>query len=393
MARDLRGLLGGSKSRGLVILMANGRLEVAKRTGGNAPLLYRRDTVRVAFGIAFALVCGVLCGCNRPVRDEGLTRATSLRDRALSYLKAAVGYGPNPAVRVEAVEALEAAGGESARVWIRSALLDEHPAVRFAACVASGRLEDAAAERRLRLCVNDQDPSVQVAALFALHRLGITTGTGRIPTYLLQHPDPAVRRNAALILGLLGEPGAIRILARAMRDRDAGVRQHALEAMARLGSAEARQELTFMTNSGVGSEEVFALGALAETGDPEYAETFRYKLNSAAHLETRLSAARALGLLGSDEGLHVALDVLKNGFRTRHETQDSPAAQILRVRQLALAALGAIAHADALTTVADILDDPSDPRVQVSAAQATLQIIQAQPASTSPFVTAGLSEN
>ena len=80
--------------------------------------------------------------------------------------------------------------------------------------------------------------------------------------------------------------------------------------MARLGSREARQELTFMASSGIGSEEVFAITALAHTRDPRSLDTFRYKLGTAANLETKLAAARALGLLGSDEGFEVALGAL-----------------------------------------------------------------------------------
>jgi HEAT repeat protein len=226
--------------------------------------------------------------------------------------------------------------------------------------------------------VDDEDASVQVAALFALHRLGYEELTGRMPTYLLHREDVTVRRNAALVLGFLDEPGAIKILARAMRDGDEGVRKHALEAMARLGNQEARQELAFMTNSGVGSDEVFAIGALAETGDRIYLDAFRYKLATAVHLETRLAAARALGRLGSDEGFDVAMKALKTSRPSRRDPDDPGAGQILRARQLAAAALGAIGRSDALPACAALIGDPTDPRVQVSAARAVLEITAAR---------------
>lgn len=301
-----------------------------------------------------------------------------LERRALNCLKAAIRYEHNPSVRLEAVEALESSGCEEGLPWIRSALLDEHPAVRFAVCVAVGRLRDAVAEQRLRASVDDEDAGVQVAALFALHRLGHEELTGRMPTYLLHREDVTVRRNAALVLGFLDEPGAIKILARAMRDGDEGVRKHALEAMARLGNQEARQELAFMTNSGVGSDEVFAIGALAETGDRIYMDTFRYKLATGVHLETRLAAARALGRLGSDEGFAVAMKALKTSRPLRRDPHDPGAGQILRARQLAAAALGAIGRSDALPACAALIGDPTDPRVQVSAARAVLEIVAAR---------------
>ncbi len=193
-------------------------------------------------------------GCAAPGRAGSAPARQPPDRRAVDVLKAALRYEANPVVRVEAVEALESYGDPSVLPWLRSALLDGHPAVRFAACVALGRLKDHVATGALRNCAADEDPSVRAAALFALHRLGHPEGTGRLATFLLTHKEATVRRNAALLLGLMEEPGAIRILAKAMKDPDAGVRQHALEAMARLGNAEARQELVFMTNAGVGSE-------------------------------------------------------------------------------------------------------------------------------------------
>ncbi|MGB2986427.1 MAG: hypothetical protein WBE26_11140, partial [Phycisphaerae bacterium] len=181
--------------------------------------------------------------------------------------------------------------------------------------------------------------------------------------------------------------GAIKVLARAMRDADAGVRHHALEAMARLGNREARQELTFMTNAGIGSEEVFAIGALAETSDVVYLDTFRYKLATATHLETRLAAARGLGRLGSDEGFKEALRALRINRPLRNDPHDPAAGQILRVKQLAAAALGAIGRADALPALSRLMEADRDPRVQVSAARAILDILTKDQARPLPFAT------
>jgi len=331
------------------------------------------------------LLLTITAGCAQPHKaDNDLNRMT-LKRRAMECLTAAIRYQANPVVRVEAVEALESSGCKEGLPWIRAALRDDHPAVRFAACVAVGRCADPVALENVRKCVDDHDASVQVAALFALHHLGQTWQTGRIPTYLLNHDDVTVRRNAALILGLLDEPGAVKVLARAMRDRDAGVRQHALEAMARFGNREARQELAFMTNAGIGSEEVFAIGALAQTGDPVYLETFRYKLATATHLETRLAAARGLGRLGSDEGFETALKALRTRKPLIDDTNDPPAGQILRVRQMAAAALGVIVRAEALPALGELMEDPADPRVQVSAARAILEILEADRERALPF--------
>jgi HEAT repeat protein len=286
---------------------------------------------------------------------------------------------------VEAVEGLESSGSAEAAPYIRLALLDDHPAVRFAGCTAVGKLRDPIATQAVRECLKDPNPNVQVAALYALHRLGDTRRTGRIPAYLLDHDEPPVRRNAALLLGLLDEPGAIKVLARAMKDEDAGVRHHALEAMARLGNAEARQELVFMTNAGVGSEEVFAIGALAGTGEPVYEDTFLYKLETASHLETKLAAARGLGLLGSDKGLRLALTALRTNRPRFNDPNDPPQGQVLRAKQLAAAALGAMGRLEALPALKYVLEQDRDPRAQVSAARAILEILAANRKEVLPF--------
>jgi HEAT repeat protein len=190
----------------------------------------------------------------------------------------------------------------------------------------------------------------------------------------LEHEDPAVRRNAALLIGRLGEPSAVPVLARAMKDAEPGVRQHALEALARLGNAEARQELIFMSNSGIGSEEVFAVNALAELRDARLRETFRFKLAKGPHLETKLASARALGMLGARDGLDAALRALRTPPSTTRDPADPPEDQRLRVRQLAASALGAIGGTAAVESLAPILEKPADPRLQVSAAKAVLEI-------------------
>jgi HEAT repeat protein len=326
-----------------------------------------------------------LGGCATTPPQEVSINQRQLKRQALECLKGAVSYPHNPAVRLEAVEALESSGCEEGKPWIRLALLDEHPGVRFAACVAAGRLSDRLAQQTLGERAGDQDPSVRVGALFALHRLGDTSRTGWMPGYLLDHDDPTVRRNAALVLGLLEEPGAIKVLARAMKDGDAGVRHHALEAMARLGNPEARQELSFMTSAGVGSEEVFAINALAGTSDPIYQDAFLYKLETATHLETKLAAARGLGLLGCDDGFRVALSALRADRPRFNDPKDPPEVQVLRARQLAAAALGAIGRVDALPALKDLLEGESDPRIEVSAARAILEIIKANTTGALPF--------
>ncbi len=288
-------------------------------------------------------------------------------------------------VRAESVEALESIASSEVLPWVRSALLDEHPGVRFAGCMVLGKLKDAGATSMVRKCLADKNDSVRVAAIFAMHRIGHPEQTVRLPNYVLLHPDPVVRRNAAIAISMLGQQSAITVLARAMKDTDPGVRHHALEGMARLGNKEAARELSFMANSGVGSEEVFAINALTVTGDPVHEDAFRYKLSSGTHLETQLAAARGLGKLGIDAGLPLVLDALKSDQTVRQDPEDPPAEQLLRIRQLASAAAGAIGNSRAVPMLEPLLIDGIDPRVQISAARALIEIAERPGSPSSPF--------
>jgi HEAT repeat protein len=336
----------------------------------------------------WAVASAALSGCTR-TKPRGVTAAdfADYRELATSTIRAGLTYRDNAAVRVGAIEAMESIPDETKLPWLRSSLLDDHPGVRFAACVALGKARDAVSAKAIGRLTDDPNANVRVASYFARHRLGDTSMTGKLATHLLEDEDAGVRRNAAMVLGLLEEPGSVAILARAISDEDPGVRAHALEAMARLGNAEAKQELTFQANSGVGGEETLAVCALAGTRDRRYIDTYRYKLVNGVHLETRLAAARGLGLLGGDDGFEIAMKAIGSNSRRIRDRDDPEASQILRARQLGASALGAIGRMDALAKLASLLRDSRDPRVQVSFARAILDILASRRARALPFST------
>ena len=310
-------------------------------------------------------------GCAAPLsHDECL----ALRDRAVLALKYGIEYEPLPSVRAQAVEALQKVAPEEGLPWIRTTLHDEHPGVRFAACVALGALRDTVSQPTIARCVSDPDPNVQAAAIFALHRLGDRRYSERLAEFLLEHEDPVVRRNAALLLGRLGETGAVPLLARAMIVDDESLRLQALESMALLGSHEARQQLKFTSYSGEGAQQTFALLALAETRDSSLTGLFEARLERAPYLETKLVAAKALAHLGCDAGYRVALRALDFDQRTRSSESEAPEIKIMRVRQLAAHALGAIGKLEALPALGERMNHDEDPRVQLAAAMAIVQL-------------------
>ncbi len=315
-------------------------------------------------------------GCASPSATIFVTQKAELKRGAWECLRLGVRYQANPGVRAQAVEALRHSATDDALPWIRSSLMDEHPAVRFAACMAVGELVDKGAKRAVTDLLHDPDANVRVSAIFALYKFGDASHTAELTRYLLQDADPLVRRNAAMVLGRLQERSAVKPLAQAMNDSDSGVRNYALEAMALLGNRQATQELAFMANTGVGAEEVFAVQALAQVGSPHFVDLFQYKLANSVHIETRLAAAKGLGLLGLMDGFDLALQALRPGAARKYESSDSPQEQQLRRWLLATSALGIMGQEAALSDLAHLMKASHDPRVQVSTAQAILQILK-----------------
>ena len=325
--------------------------------------------VRILALCAVASAAGCQNSTLRPINE------LDLRDEALSGLKAGIRYDASPLIRAQAIEALSTTAPNQGRRYFREALRDPSPAVRFAAAMALGTMEDAGSTDLLRARLNDEDLNVQAAAIFALHRLGEQTHTSMLSDRLLRDPDVEVRRNAALILGQLGEPGSIRLLRHATRDKDESVVLQAHEAMAMLGDAKALQQLALQAYDGAGHRQALALLSMGRTGDVRFVEVLRFRLREGPHLETKLAAARALGELGYPDGLEVAIDAADFDKPERGVPGDAPANQVRRVRTMSALALGAIGDTRALPALKKRLEDQSNPRVQLAAAKSILEIL------------------
>jgi len=322
---------------------------------------------RIVVGVG----CLCLAGCSGlagPTKDM-----RQLRDQAAEALRIGVRYPQMATVRAYAVEAMQQVGTKDMRPWIRQAVHDDNPAVRFAACIALGTLRDSLATDAIAPLASAPVTSDRIAAIFALHRLGDTARTHKLAEYLLNDSDPANRRHAAFVLGRLGERGAIKLLARAMRDDDRGVRTNALESMALLGSPEAVSTLVANCFSGIGAEETLAILALGRLNDPKHRDLFKDRLVKGQYVETQLAAARALGALKDRSGFDLALKSLD--YVARKDQPDDPAwNQQHRVREMAALALGAIGDRRALPRLGQVLEHADDPRLQIAAARAILEI-------------------
>jgi HEAT repeat protein len=145
-----------------------------------------------------------------------------------------------------------------------------------------------------------------------------------------------------------------------MSDPSAPVRIQAAEALWLLGDQRGLEALLAYAISVFPDDQIIALHALAEPRNLRAAQELRSELTE-VYPEVSLAAARGLGMLGSDEGWHVAI----TGAKSVEPRQ----------RSLAALAMGAIGRCDLQPPLATLLKDP-DPSVRISAATAVLQLHQ-----------------
>jgi HEAT repeat protein len=279
------------------------------------------------------------------------------------------------------MEAMAEAMPDQASLLLREGLKDEHAGVRFAACMSLGELADRDARAAIQPLAEDADLNVRIAAYFALERMGERAYRRAWRDALMTSPDPAVRRNAALAMGRLGNKSLLPLLARvSTKDDDEGVRLQAMEAMALLGDAYATNRFIHDAYGGIGFKQPFALLTLGHVDTDQVRSALRTRLANAPYLEAKLAAARGLGMQHCDDGYTLAMSSLSWNQPTQGIPDDPPALQIMRVRSMAAMALGQIGRRDALGPLARVMENEDDPRVQLASATAILMILNPAPA-------------
>jgi len=279
-----------------------------------------------------------------------------LRETARVEIERAI-KSSDPVSRANGVEALKTGVGASAAGLIETMLGDKDPLVRFASAMACGELRAKSARERLLKLTDDVDPNVQMAARFALHRLGDTRLSHDLEAFV-QDPNPRIRANTVVALGLLGEKSAIPLLIPLQRDPAPAVRLQSYEALWRLGDQSGLNSLVAMSISRFPDDQIVAVLGLAAPRDQRVRQHVRGLLIS-DYEEVSLAAARAMGLLGSDEGYVIA--------------GKAAVSQDPRQRALAAWALGAIRRSDTQPTLKKLLSDP-EPQVRLAAATAVLSL-------------------
>ena len=91
---------------------------------------------------------------------------------------------------------------------------------------------------------------VKIASIYALHMMGDKRYSHELEQTARSN-DPIVRSNTVIVLGMMEEPSAIKILKVMRADRSASVRVLACEALWRLGNSDGLPDLVLGSAAGV----------------------------------------------------------------------------------------------------------------------------------------------
>lgn len=176
--------------------------------------------------------------------------------------------------------------------------------------LALSRFEDDEAKIALRQALKDEtDQEVQIHLLWALGTVRDSEAVDSVLSFL-GHDSAELRKTAAYVLGVLGQPAkSIPALVALLHDQTQDVRWNAAMSLARLGSDAGYGELLKMTDRA-------SLNAVAAVGQ-------------AREEEIMVTAVKGLALIAKPESLGVLQSLSKND-------------ESLKVRQAAIEALKAL---------------------------------------------------
>ena len=251
----------------------------------------------------------------------------ALRDRAYQVILDA-SRSDNPRLRLAALESISASP-DRARPMVELALGDENPAVRFGALVIAGKLQLQGMGPAAVDMTDDPNPSVRAAALFAAKRCGQQVDLTPL-AQMLASSDIAARGNAAMLLGLLGDPGAKPMLqemasARIPRVDPAEVewiRLQFAEAMLRLDPKDERviQAVRAAVYSQYDDIRVLGLQIVGESGDRAMDRWLLELIKADNPVQVRIAAASALAQGGRADGRDVLVGA--SGYTADNVRQD-----------------------------------------------------------------------
>jgi len=274
----------------------------------------------------------------------------------------------DPFLRANAMEAAEHLGMRAVPL-LQVGVEDDSRAVRFAALCTIGKLQETSMEAVARRKLTDPDLSVRCAAVFALQQMKKQVDMAPLAQAVMG-TDMTHRNNAALLLGLIGEPSAVPMLASAARKKlprvaplmEAIGRIQLAEAMVVLGSDDALDAIRAGMYSTFDEVRVLSALTVGRVDDRTMAPALR-RLLGQNPVELRLAAAASLARMGNAQSCSDALPVVL-------KATDFPNPAVRSQAALTLAEFDGPA---ARAAQAQMMTQDTDPAVRLAAAAGVLR--------------------
>ncbi|MDP3276496.1 MAG: Npt1/Npt2 family nucleotide transporter [Deltaproteobacteria bacterium] len=242
---------------------------------------------------------------------------------------------PEPSVRVAAMQAAGSLGGDHAILVSQKGMHDESTRVVIAAVHTFAALRGESSLDALEPLLLDSREKVQDAVVIALLRHGGLEGAlraGELIEQWVRHDDATQRRRAAMILGMDGVPGALRLVRGLLGDQSVSVRREALRAASSAGDVFCGAMIDAIADPASRST---ASEALVRVGAPAIM-TLKRRLEDAEALRTiRLQIPRILAQIGTDQAYQVLLDHVTDSDRGLRQKALASASRVKRAHGLA----------------------------------------------------------
>jgi HEAT repeat protein len=237
----------------------------------------------------------------------------------------------DPFLRANAIEAMQSVP-ELALPVAQLGLDDEHPAVRFTALVTIGKMRLRELGPAAVRALDDPDDSVRAAAMFAARRCGQEVDISELAD-MLASPNPSVRGNVVMLLGMMGDPSALPMIEamaqvpmpsqRVDNLRRTIVRVQFAEAQVLLGDPDAISPLRAAVYSEFDEVRVLAVTMLGRLQDASAETALMAMLDRRDQpIELKLAAAEAVSHIGNRAAIKQLLD--KTGFVLQACGSDNP---------------------------------------------------------------------
>ena len=341
-----------------------------------------------------AMTVALFSGCSSwsGKKDITIDPVRTYNDARIVLYQAA--EDPDPRVRCKAIEALAESDGPDAGAIMLQSLKDNCDPVSFSAAMAIGDVRYGPAKPVLQEMIKvDVQPKLKCAMIYALHRLGDDSYTGELGG-MIQDTDKWVRATAAMIMGRMGEPGAMEPLKSLHRtDYDPVVQLQVVEAMSQLGDERAFVLLETFAKGQYMEDRIIAVQALGRLSNARSLVVLR-QLMDARQQEpaVRVAAAGSLAKRGeqvdSEFPLKAAVEpeVVLRRFQGR--AADISPRDINNLRIIAILTLEYVPDPVVPGNLAAFLNS-SDGGVRVASAKALLHLLRAYKPSAEPFVPKG----